>query len=76
MWENFLVRGFDTFGTIQTYWRHIKGHPDKNDLDNAKTFFPKSWKGESDLKYYHVYCIHLCTKNQRLFPTESLQRFV
>ena len=38
LWENFLVRDL-TFGPFKLIGGISKGHPDKNDLDNAKTFF-------------------------------------
>lgn len=35
----FSCKGFDTFGPFKLIGGISKGHPDKNDLDNAKTFF-------------------------------------
>lgn len=34
----FSCKGFDTFGLFKLIGGISKGHPDKNDLDNAKTF--------------------------------------
>ena len=35
----FSCKGFDTFGPFKLIGGISKGHPDKNDLDNAKAFF-------------------------------------
>ena len=35
----FSCKGYDTFGPFKLIGGISKGHPDKNDLDNAKDFF-------------------------------------
>ena len=35
----FSCKGYDTFGPFKLIGGISKGHPDKNDLDNAKAFF-------------------------------------
>ena len=42
----FSCKGFDTFGPFKLIGGISKGHPDKNDLDNAKAFFKELEKGK------------------------------
>ena len=42
----FSCKGFDTFGPFKLIGGISKGHPDKNDLDNAKAFFIELEKGK------------------------------
>ena len=53
----FSCKGFDTFGPFKLIGGISKGHPDKNDLDNAKAFFKELEKGKrfKNIIMYIVY---------------------
>ena len=71
----FLVRDLTHLDHSKLIGGISKGHPDKNDLDNAKAFF-KELKRESDLKVSLCILYILMHKKTETLPTESLQRFV
>lgn len=46
----FSCKGYDTFGPFKLIGGISKGHPDKNDLDNAKAFFKGLCKNQNFMK--------------------------